>query len=60
MVAGWVVPMTWLHLHRPEPPALIRCYGSGWLTLELWCIGCEDCGLVEMGEDVEDVPRWPR
>lgn len=51
--------MIYLHLHRPEPPALIRCYGSGWLTLDLWCFGCEDCGPVEMGEDVEDVPRWP-
>lgn len=51
--------MIWLHLHRPAPAALVRCYGSGWLAVEIWCFGCEDCGPVEMGEDVGDVPGWP-
>ena len=52
--------MIYLHLHRPEPTALVRCYGSGLLTRAIRCLGCEDCGPVEMGEDVEDVPGWPR
>ena len=50
--------MIWLHLHRPAPAALVRCYGSGWLTVEIRCFGCEDCGPVEMGEDVGDLPVW--
>jgi hypothetical protein len=49
----------YLHLHRPAADPLVRCYGSGWLTWTIWCLGCEDCGPVEMGTDVEDVPRWP-
>ena len=59
MVAGWVVPMIWFHLHRPVPAALVRCYGSGLLTRLIFCLGCEDCGPVAMGDDVEDVPVWP-
>lgn len=50
--------MIWLHLYR-QVDALTRCYGSGLLTWTLRCLGCADCGPVEMGEDVEDVPRWP-
>ena len=54
-----VVVVIWLHLYRPAPAALVRCYGSGLLTWALRCNGCEDCGPVEMGEDVGDVPVWP-
>lgn len=54
-----VVVIAYLHLYRPAPAALTRCYGSGLLTRLIFCLGCEDCGPVEAGEDVGDVPGWP-
>ena len=51
--------LIWLHLHRPVPAALVRCYGSGLLALGLRCLSCPDCATDEPGDDVADVPVWP-